>query len=89
MPSLPALALKIVQGKYEPFPESLELGICSVIKAMLTLDATERPSVKNLLGYSFVIEICEKFEVNKKKDELSQSGPIMNNGSKSSSSTGG
>ena len=81
--------MKIVQGKYEPFPESLELGICSVIKAMLTLDPTERPSVKNLLGYSFVIEICEKYEVNKKKDELSQSGPIMNNGSKSSSSTGG
>lgn len=86
-PSLPALALKIVQGKYDAFPDTLDVRIQNVIKAMLTLDPTERPAVKDLLGYTFVEEIVEKFEINKDKIEFvkNKTAPFLSKENKSGS----
>ena len=50
-PSLPMLALKIVQGKYPPMPSWVDKTICKLVDEMLKIDSTERPSVKVLMGY--------------------------------------
>ena len=54
VPSLPALALKIMKGVYPPIPSSVDKGVKTLIESMIIVDPSQRPSVLSLMGYSFL-----------------------------------
>ena len=53
-PFLPALAFKIVSGKYPPLPASVPADVRKIVECMLRIEPHERPSAKSLLGQTFV-----------------------------------
>ena len=57
VPSPDAVKLKIVQGTFPPLPKEIPEDISKLINKMLTLDPTERPSAKELLGIFFMLKI--------------------------------
>jgi serine/threonine protein kinase len=91
VPSLPALALKIVTGKYTPFPAFVEKPITYLIEAMLNVDPTERPSSKQMMGYEFVKELHDTHNINSVQEEyiLNKTAPIVGNTKKSTTALGG
>jgi serine/threonine protein kinase len=91
VPSLPALALKIVTGKYTPFPAFVEKPITYLIQAMLNVDPTERPSAKQMMGYEFVKELIDTHNINSFREEyvLNKTAPFGEKTKKSTTALGG
>lgn len=63
--SLPMLSLKIVRGNYGTMPSKFSEDIKNLVKALLNVDASKRPTIHELLSKSFMLIINKYFLLNR------------------------
>lgn len=52
--SLPLLSLKISRGVYSPIPNKFSMEMRNLVKALLSLDPSKRPSINEILSYGII-----------------------------------